>query len=157
MKYKYKGKLYSRDELIDALKEQSRYLDRYDKIRDEEEEYIMSKWQHTIENNTERILIGELLGEGVVEKPKKPVSKDKLERVRHILKEAEAWDLTTLESEGFVDRHEHLLETYAATDDYQHDWADHTERDLEDVDEYIEKYVDEEYADALIAWGKEVH
>ena len=162
MKYRYKDRMYSKDDLIDILKEQGKYLDRYDKIREEEEERIMQKYHPIIEGNIERILVGELLSEGVVEKREEPVSSEKpinekkAERVRHILKEAEAWDLSSLESEGFVDRHEHLLETYAETDDYKHDWAEQTRMDLENPDEYIENYVDEEYADALIAWGKEI-
>ena len=157
MKYLYKGKSYNRYDLIDALKEQGKYLDMYDKIRDSEEYRIMDKMAHTIEENTERILISELLGEGVVEKVKKPVSKEKLERVRHILKEAVVWDLTSLESQGYVDRHEQVIEGYCNSVDYGQDWADRAQEDLENLDWYIENYVDEEYADALIAWGKEIH
>ena len=160
MEYTYKGKSYNRDDLIDVLKEQGKYLDRYDKIREEEETRIMQKYQHTIEDNTERILIGELLGEGVVErrdKPaskEKPVSKEKLERVRHILKEAETWELANLESEGYVDRHEALLDEYLESKQYHRDWELHTRLEANELDEYIKRYVDEEYADALIAWAE---
>ncbi|MYE38317.1 MAG: hypothetical protein F4X82_02245 [Candidatus Spechtbacteria bacterium SB0662_bin_43] len=70
MKYKYNGNSYNIGDLIDAIIEDEKYLDRYTKIREEEETRILDKYHSVIEDNTECILIGELLSEGVVSKIK---------------------------------------------------------------------------------------
>ncbi|MYE38318.1 MAG: hypothetical protein F4X82_02250 [Candidatus Spechtbacteria bacterium SB0662_bin_43] len=85
------------------------------------------------------------------------MEKDKLERVREILKNSDPWELANLESEGYVDRDETVIQAFIDRGEYEKEWERQTENAIQNIDEYIEKYVNEEYADAIIAWGKEIH